>query len=200
MINNPQGIEYDKIVDLALNVLIDYNIYDFPLNIEIITEKLNIKLNPYSKLSSNEYEEFYKVAPLGFTSINQYNDKHCDYTIFYNDINYNNENNRFTIAHEIGHVVSGDIGSTITEKEEKLYDYFAKCLLAPQCLIISNKEFDINTVVTKYKISKQVADNWLHAIISRKSSYGENCLTNIEKQYIEEMKKYHNHPPASNRL
>ena len=83
---------------------------------------------------------------------------------------------------------------------EKLCDYFAKCILAPQCLIISRNEFDINTIVTKYKVSKMVAENWLYAINNRIATFGKDYLTDTEKSYLKQIKKYHNHQPASNGL
>lgn len=85
-------------------------------------------------------------------------------------------------------MINGDFEKPITENDEKLCDYFAKCLLAPQCLIILRKEFDINTIVTKYKVSKMVAENWLNAINNRIATFGEDCLTDTEKSYIKQIK------------
>lgn len=200
MTNNPQGSDYDKMVELSLNILMDYEIYDFPLKIKILAKKLNIELKKYSMLDFFEYEFLNEKSPYGITVMSIHNNKHIDFETFYNDADFNSNKNRFTIAHEIGHIANGDVKKNITEKDEKLYDYFAKCLLAPQCLIIENKEYDVNTIATKYKVSKQVAEYWLQAIKSRISSYGECCLTDMEKAYLQRIKKYHNLQPGSNRL
>jgi Zn-dependent peptidase ImmA (M78 family) len=200
MINNPRSEEYDKIVELALNVLMDYKEYDFPLNINGLAKKIGIDVKLYSNLDFDVYENIYDKSPFGFTILSKYNNGHITFETYYNDIDNKKERNRFTLAHEIGHVVNGDINKDITDKEEKLYDYFAKCLLAPQCLIIQNKEFDIKTIVTNYNVSKQVAEYWLQAINNRISSFGKNCLTDIERTYLEARKKYYNHQPASKGL
>lgn len=138
--------------------------------------------------------------PLWEQQLWKYTNNHIEYQLWYNDINNSVERNRFTIAHEICHVINGDFKKPITKNDEKLCDYFAKCLLALQCLIISRKEFDINTIVTKYKVSKMVAENWLNAINNRIATFSEDCLTDTEKSYIKQIKKYYNHQPASNGL
>lgn len=200
MANNPLSEEYDKMVELSLNILMDYQEYDFPLNINNLAKKIGIDVKLYSNLSFEKYENIYDKSPFGITVMSKYDNGHTTFETYYNDIDNKKARNRFTIAHEIGHVVNGDINKSITSEDEKLYDYFAKCLLAPQCLIIKNKEFDIKTIVTNYNVSKQVAEYWLQAINNRMSSFGKNCLTNIEKTFLEARKKYYNHQPASKGL
>ena len=200
MITNPQGADYDKMVNLALELLMDYEIYDFPLNLKSLTKKLNIKLKKYSELNSVDFEALVEKSPLGTTTMEKYTNYHMEYQLWYNDIDNSVERNRFTIAHEICHVVNEDFEKPITENDEKLCDYFAKCILAPQCLIISRNEFDINTIVTKYKVSKMVAENWLYAINNRIATFGKDYLTDTEKSYLKQIKKYYNHQPASNGL
>lgn len=197
MINSPQGVEYDKMVELSLNVLMDYQEFNFPLHINDLAEKIGIELKSYSKLSFDLYALLYSKSPLGITVMSKYSDGHIDYEAYYNGVDNRRERNRFTIAHEIGHIVNGDINKPITPKDEMLYDYFAKCLLAPQCLIIDNKEFDVNTIVTNYQVSKQVAEFWLQTIKKRISLYGEDCLTKLEKTYLKTRKKYYNYQPPS---
>ena len=200
MITNPQGADYDKMVNLALELLMDYEIYDFPLNLKSLTKKLNIKLKKYSELNSVDFEALVEKSPLGTTTMEKYTNYHMEYQLWYNDIDNSVERNRFTIAHEICHVVNEDFEKPITENDEKLCDYFAKCILAPQCLIISRNEFDINTIVTKYKVSKMVAENWLYAINNRIATFGKDYLTDTAKSYLKQIKNSHNHPTASNGL
>lgn len=200
MISNLYSKEYDKMVELSLNVLMDYQEYSFPLNINNLIKKMGIIVKPYSELSFYEYINLCKKAPFGMTVMSKYDNGHTSFEIYYNDVDYKKTKNRFTLAHEIGHIANGDINKAITSNDEKLYDYFAKCLLAPQCLIIQNQEYDIKTIVKKYNVSKQVAEFWLQAINNRISSYGENCLTNLERFYLKERKKYYNHQPPSKSL
>ena len=199
MTNSIDTLEYDKMVNLALNLLIDYDMYEFPLKLEKLAKKMNIELKKYSNLDLLTYENLSNTSEAGMTVIEKYNDSHFCFTTWYNDVDDNSHRKRFTVAHEIAHIARGDVGET-TENDEKLCDYFAKCLLAPQCLIISKKEFDKNTIVTNYKVSKMVAEYWLQSINKRIATYGEDCLTETEKIYLKKQKKYYNHQPASNGL
>ena len=118
MITNPQGADYDKMVDLALELLMDYEIYDFPLNLKSLTKKLNIKLKKYSELNSVDFEALVEKSPLGTTTMEKYTNYHMEYQLWYNDIDNSVERNRFTIAHEICHVVNEDFEKSITENDE----------------------------------------------------------------------------------
>ena len=191
MLNSPKGVEYDEMVELALELLMDYEIYDFPLNLDLLAQKLNIKLMKYSEFDKKEFRFLVKKSPSGFTIKKKDINSYVKYDLLYNDINDNEARNRFTIAHEIGHIMKEHFGESVNENDETLCDYFAKCLLAPQCLIISRKEFDIDTIITNYNVSRTVAANWLEAINNR-MYYGKDCLSQKEKEYLKRIKKYHN--------
>lgn len=72
IITNLQRTDYDKMVSLALELLMDYEIYNFPLNFESLTKKLNIKLKKYSELNSVDFETLVEKSPLGTTTMEIY--------------------------------------------------------------------------------------------------------------------------------
>lgn len=184
MINNIKPEEYDEMVDLALSLLQDYNLFKFPLDLPKLCSLLNIKLIPYSTLSSEQYLGLIKKGiKSGHTVVTKFSDGKMQYDTYYNDEDETQERNRFTIAHEIKHVVNGDFDKIKKEKNEDLADYFAKCLLAPQCVILAECINDVNSLAKKFKVSKQCADIWMKTIQKRVSRYGDDCLRESEINY-----------------
>ena len=65
-------------------------------------------------------------------------------------LSYANEN-RFTLAHELGHLIL-DFDNDIEDKEKERYcDYFASCLLMPSKAM--KKEFEFNNICTTRNVS-----------------------------------------------
>ena len=61
------------------------------------------------------------------------------------------ERNRFTLAHELGHLIL-DFDNDIEDKEKERYcDYFASCLLMPSKAM--KKEFEFNNICTTRNVS-----------------------------------------------
>ena len=109
---------------------------------------------------------------------------------FYNDIDIMPLAQRFTIAHEIKHVVCGDcFQKTLTEEDEVLAEHFARSLLAPQCMVIYQNEKDKNSISKHYEISLPSAENCYNAVENRKIKFGVDFLFQFEKDFIEERNK-----------
>lgn len=185
MTNKIKPAEYDEMVDLALSLLQDYNFKTFPLNLNKLCKLLNMRLIPYSSLSVEKYDFIIKKGlKSGFTVVSKYVNGIACYDTYYNDVDEKKERNRFTIAHEIKHVVNGDFSKVKSEKDEELADYFAKCLLAPQCVLIANKIYDLDILHTKFQISRHCAEIWLNTIRKRICRYGDYCLTTSENDFM----------------
>lgn len=98
---------------------------------------------------------------------------------------------RFTLAHEIGHLILGHPFETdnavlsrngITETEDKLFEIeannFAREFLAPTFIANSIDPLEVNNLVTKFEISKEPSKyliNWITKSRSEKGYY----LTNL---------------------
>lgn len=62
--------------------------------------------------------------------------KNMEYVIYYDDVNTGRNRQRFSVAHEIGHIVLGHIDKGIenSDEAEKEADYFAGYIMCPDCL------------------------------------------------------------------
>lgn len=184
--------QYDKMTRLALDVLSDYELFCFPLDVFSLAEKIGMKLIPYSTLTLEQYMTLYHKYDmnLGFT-VSRSENGYIEYDTYYNDVDIQEPRQRFTIAHEIKHVVSGDCHKKyLTERDEALADFFAKSLLAPQAIIIQEGLSSPEEYVERFHISQQSAEYCCSATEHRKSAYGETFLFDYEREFLERIRKY----------
>lgn len=154
MTNTPN---YHKATNAAYELLIEQDLLEIPVSLSKILHihKQHIHLMTYSQmaarfnLSVNQYRE---LAPseYGFTM------KKGDY----NYILYNEEKgyhtNRFTIAHEIGHIVLGHkTDDSVTAREANC---FARNLLCPVPLIDTFNITEVKDYVGWFAISEIMAE------------------------------------------
>lgn len=133
------NVNYYNVRNTAWEFLIKNNVTFYPLDLHEILKQNNWKVTTYKQYSCShhvELEELYKISTDGFTKV----DENDDYVIVVNDIN-NRWRNRFTIAHEIGHII---LHKTFKESSqlEKEANMFAARILMPMLLI---KELNITT-------------------------------------------------------
>lgn len=124
--------DYEKATNAAYDILITYNEFSFPICIfSVIKQMKNISLHRYTELAERMNVSFYdlinNIAPscYGFTVFNEANDR---YIIFYNDLK-DDTTIRFTLAHELGHVVLKHKKDGKTENKEA--NCFARNYLCP---------------------------------------------------------------------
>lgn len=119
---------YQQSRDAAWQLLIDMNISELPVRVTKICKELNILVRRYEPTDDTD-GYCYKMN-------NQY-------IIFINK-NISIRRQRFTAAHELGHIVLGHIGKfTLTNREpsendnptEQAANVFAVRLLAPACVL-----------------------------------------------------------------
>ncbi len=194
MNNNNTYEHYKKARDMAWSVLIDCGINKLPVNLNDIAKKYDIDIILYSQ--SNLISAFKKeiVTGDGFTST--INNKKV---IFLNDRIKNKDRRRFTVAHELGHILLGhninkyiqarnmEIDSTIDMNELEA-NVFARNILMPACVL---KELDVTTVdeiMEVCKISKQSAIvrlRRLEELKKRDMFYMHHLEKNVIKQFEE---------------
>lgn len=143
---------YNKAVRGSINVLMDFGFNTIPIDLDIIFKKYKrtIRKCSYSKfaskrgLSIEEVCEYFE-SDLGACA---YDRKSERYIIYYNDTKNNGQLDRFTIAHELGHVflrhydeVDGDVllrkripGRKYKRLEDEA-NCFARNLLSPVPLV-----------------------------------------------------------------
>ncbi len=177
------SLDYRELDSVALQLRIDYGFNGYKIDVFELARKLGIIIIPYSKLSNfqRNYINQNKKLEDGF-SIRKETSELIQWHIFYNDgINFFRQ--RFTIAHEIKHVVFGETNPS--EKDEILANHFARYLLAPTCLVMDfiNSPLGPKDVFFAFDISLEAANNAFGAAISRCNSNFRG-FTKLEKDFL----------------
>lgn len=168
MINAPN---YYSATNAAYRLLIEQDTLELPINLNnfIRIYQQNIRIMTYSQMAarfSMTVNDYKLLVPSEFGFTMKLNDK--------NYILYNEEKgyytNRFTIAHEIGHIILKHTTDDSVAKREA--NCFARNLLCPVPVIDSLNISNINDYV-----------GWLHV----SDLMAENCIKNIssDRYYIE---------------
>lgn len=133
------SVNENIVEQIANNFILSNNIRRLPIDVVDIAKNNNWFLIPFSKAPSFIYNKFSELlyTDWGFTL-----QQDRQYYIFYND-NIKLEIQRFTIAHEIGHIVLKHFKDEDFCVKEKDANIFASCLLMPKSII---KECNVNTI------------------------------------------------------
>lgn len=115
-------MSYSMINAKIIEIFVKCDIKSFPLNCEYIVKKLGCQLYKYSELPEEKRKSCLLVSD---ESMKLYN------RIYYNDCNMSEGRARFSIMHELGHIVlnHGDYRNDALEAEA---NYFASTILAPR--------------------------------------------------------------------
>lgn len=161
---------YEKLDEDALNLRIDYGFLDDYVDVFKLSEYLGMALIPYSSMTEKQWASIVDIdVKDGFTVIHKYNDERKYYT-YYND-NLSPYRQRFTIAHEIKHVIYGE--EEFDEEDEAFADHFARVLLAPPCLVMFMiQNHNILEISDCFDISEIAAENAVKAAKSRIKAKG----------------------------
>ena len=177
--------DYRLIDRTAIELRIDYGFLSEKLDVFALAKKLNIHVIPYSYLS---YEQKTKVTSMneflkdGFTVMRYIGGK-WDFYIFYDD-SVGRYRQRFTIAHEIKHIIF--LEKEPTQKQEDLADHFARYLLAPSFMVMGYLKLSSSDVSDAFDISYEAAEYALKGARNR-IDYGHSKLEDYEKEFVELM-------------
>ena len=178
--------EFDVMDQLALQLRCDYNFYDKRIDIFDLAKKLRIKLIKYSSLSINQrdiLENEFSIKD-AFTIFNNKTIPKTTY-LYYND-NQIRERIRFSMAHEIKHIICNE--SNPTSKDEMMAGHFARSLLVPSCILISENYQKASDVSRDFNISRQSAKYALKAAMNR-FYFSKFQYSKLELEYIEKYEK-----------
>lgn len=140
--------DYKKARDTAWDIIFKYNVDRLPVAMKKLCKDMNLLC--YSYEDGKELIERYKLQPFtindGFSKIIKNR-----YLIFYNETIQPHARKRFTVAHEIGHIVLGHLTQDSTacrsgvslwnrtgdepNPMEAAANVFASRLLAPACVL-----------------------------------------------------------------
>lgn len=193
--------QYKNSRNMTWQLLIKHNINKLPVKISKICEAENIKIFSYSQAESIikqlNLENFCNESD-GFT---------MDGMIFYNQ-NCSVARQRFTVAHELGHIVLGHTqNNTLVNREISPYDnplemaanVYASRLLAPACVLrgigVTNYKqiqelCNISETAAKFRMERmQQLYNREQEFLKK---YGKSCflLSPLERKVFEQFDKF----------
>lgn len=173
--------QYYYISHLARKFLIDNNITKLPLYLNKIIKQNKWKTVTYTKLRQLNIIPFNNIIKknMGFTQLNK-----NEYTIFYDDEQPVSVQ-RFTICHEIGHIMLNHFNVPIENREQEA-NMFAARILMPicvlyECKVSSVKEIEFLCNVSK--ISAKYRFNRLQILRKRQAFYSDQNEIIVKKQF-----------------
>lgn len=199
---------YTNARDNAWRYLIRHKVKELPVDVFDLCRKDKITLVPYSDPDAREMAEL--------IGISDWMDKTDglavrveEMTIIFWDDRLPLARQRFTVAHELGHIANGDLGPEPTvrnqepsEKDspiETVANIFAARILSPACVLWALGVNDAETIAELCKIS-QTAAKWrykrLSLLYEREKNfiakYGKSCflMSPLEQKVYKQFKKY----------
>ncbi len=172
---------YTEIVKLIIQMYLDYDIKEFPIDEKLICKKFGVSLVPYSAFDREARIILNKRSKHGFFVKGT---KDGPATIYYNDRFGSIGAIRFTIFHEVKHyVLNEDSGD---ESKDDIADFFSRFFLCPiPYLIVKGIETE-NEVISFCHVSMETAENVVSNIRNRKKSYG-NKIFDYEVPLLEQL-------------
>ena len=153
---------YRNIEELAVNLYQELEIRDTAFDVFAVAAKKGYQLLPFSMLTENKRDY---LRNNGYDAVNYYNNKTNSYVIIYDD-KPSLQRQRFSIMHEIGHILLGHKQESDLARIQA--NYFAAYALAPNPLIHLYDVEDYVELAEKFNISKECAmlcasryNNWL---------------------------------------
>ena len=143
-------MERREIFRIILDVYETCEIKEFPIDCIDVIKKLKIPLYKYAELSAKKEKECYRVSDDAFKLKGK---------IYYNDSFPYICRQRFTLMHEVGHILLKHVGDTKENDDET--NYFASHFLAPRILIHKYKCHDAIQIHDKFGLSYQASNRAL---------------------------------------
>lgn len=163
-------VDYEKIKKLIGDIYEENSelLSTVPIDVFELARKMGFRIIKASQLvniSHNKALEFQDINKtkevFGFSFFDK---RKSEYVIYVDDVNAKINKQRFSVAHEIGHITLGHIDKGIKDEKEAEdeADYFAGYLLCPEC-IGTNEEIykaifeDESMLCTLFQISVDTA-------------------------------------------
>lgn len=199
--------DYQKARDATWKILIDLQVCALPIQITEVCEKLNIYVQSYQKIR-------YNLQALGLDELASRTDGFTLYVkgrpvIFYDD-SKPKARCRFTVAHELGHIMLGHIkpGMVTTVNQEpnktdqpaeQAANVFAARLLAPACILWGLNIHAPDEIAQLAQISQQAATfraERMDVLYRREQQFlherGYSCflLSHLERQVYQQFQPF----------
>lgn len=148
------GNRYEEIEREVIKLFTMLTINKFPLDCFDICEQLNFVVIPYSKMSKKKKRMLNIGSEDGCHALWEISKGEFVNVVYYND-DMPDRRIRFTIMHEIGHIVLDH--TEHSELAESEANYFAKYALAPPPLVHELKIGDYLELAEKFDLSHECA-------------------------------------------
>ena len=144
---------YEEIKKIVVSLFAELNLFNVPIDCFKICDLLGINLIKYSDVSEKKRKACREFSKDGFFVEIEKNGQNVLY-IYYDDSMYERRI-RFTIMHEIGHIILEHTEhSDLAESEA---DFFARYALAPPPLIHKYKPEDYYELANIFQVSLECA-------------------------------------------
>jgi len=136
---------YEELKKLVVEMFEEAEVNSLPIDCFYIAKKLKYVLRPYSQLDLEAYHDAMDISVEGYSQVekNPVTGMY-EYVIYYNDMNFDINHQRFTIFHEIAHCYLGhhdeEQNMWNEQIEEAEANFFAKYAMAPPPLINHYRE------------------------------------------------------------
>jgi hypothetical protein len=140
-------LEPQDIIKKILEVYKKCEIRSFPIDCIKIIKHLGIPLFRYSQLTEPKKKNCLQVSNDAFTLQN---------AIFYNDHFPHIERQRFSLMHEVGHIVLGHTGNCA--ENEKEADFFSSNILAPRSAMYHLHCVSVKKICNTFNVSCMAAN------------------------------------------
>ena len=188
---------YKTARDKAWKILIDCKVCELPVSTAALCERYGWVLADYQEGNAT-------IELLGLSGLTERTDGFCTVTDHFTYIFYDSSlpvgRQRFTIAHEIGHLVLGHVGrgnvTTINREpnpkdsqEETQANQFAARLLAPACVLHELGAVTPEAIQQVCGLSRQAAEFRARRMqeLERRNRYYTSPL---ERQVVEQFRSY----------
>ena len=171
---------YEEIRTAVADLIEDWGITTYPFSIWSLIRRMGIRTVQYSVLPSSLREQLEEYWPLALT-IYPPDFNPAKTIIFYND-GHMREQIRFTLAHELAHLVLMHPGT-----EKKIYEdeanIFANYLLVPAPLVLRDSKLDAMSIHCDFQVSYGCANSARDRTYKRKM-YGPVAETEYETRIL----------------
>lgn len=174
---------YEVIKKIVVKMFVENDIRQIPIDCFEICQKMCIKLRKYTQLKSDALLKAEEISEDGLCMLIEEGPEpfvSLQWYIFYDDTK-SRERIRFTIMHEIGHIVLEHTEhSQLSESEA---NFFAKYSLAPPPLVHRIKPEDYMDISNAFNLSQECA-YYAMSFYSKWLQYGSSKYLNYEVELL----------------
>ena len=136
---------YEELKQLVVEMYEDAGVSSLPIDCFEIARRLGYVLRPYSQLNVDEFLDAFDISVEGYSKVEMNPETGMwQYVIYYNDMHFDLNHQRFSVFHEIAHCYLGHHDEKESEDtdniEEAEANFFAKYAMAPPPLINHYRE------------------------------------------------------------